>query len=82
MADKTVDELLDDLLVGVTEANTEDASLITLTGNIKAALVEALKGVALTTGQRAKFDQVFTTIAEGKAKVVEAVLANTDSAPA
>lgn len=82
MADeRTADQLLDDLLIGVTEADTVDDSLIALTGTIKAALVEALKGVALTAAQRAKFDAVFAAVTAGRDKVAAAVVANTDAAP-
>lgn len=77
MPDKTTDELLDGLLAGVTEANTMDESLIALTGRIKAALDDALKGVTLTSAQREKFNRVFTVLSDGKARVSEAVVANT-----
>lgn len=81
MADeRTADQLLDDLLIGVTEADTVDDSLIALTGTIKAALVEALKGVTLTPAQRAKFDAVFAAVTAGRDKVAAAVVANTDAA--
>lgn len=73
---KTLDELLQD----VADESTQIDSLTTLTAGIKQQLTDALSGVTLPPAVQAKVDAVFTAVDVNKAKVVDAINANTPAA--
>lgn len=70
---------LDEVLAAVKEEGTQQGSLITLTSGIKAQLDAVLAG-QLPPAAQAKVDAIFAQVDADKAKVVDAINANTPAA--
>lgn len=67
---------LDDILASVESEDAVDDSIIALLTGIKAQLDAVLAG-NLTPAQQAKVDAIFQKVESSKAKVEQAILANT-----
>lgn len=72
---------LDEVLASVTENATVGDSIVTLLGNIKTQLDEALSGTKLPPAVQAKVDAIFEASEADKKKLEDAIVANTPSAP-
>ena len=68
---------IDEVLVGVTELDTLEDSLIALVQNIKAQLDALLANQGIPAEVQAKIDAVFAQVEANKTQVSEAVIANT-----
>lgn len=68
---------LDEVLADVQAESTQIDSLATLTAGIKQQLIDALAGTVLPPEVQAKVDAVWAGVEANKAKVVDAINANT-----
>lgn len=79
--EKIMAKTLEEVLADVKSEATVDDSLIALTSGLKAQLDAVLAG-NLTPDQQAEVDAIFDAAESNKAKVADAVTANTPAAPA
>jgi hypothetical protein len=71
---------LDQLVTAVTEEDTVEASVLALLVAIKAQLDAALANSGIKPEDQAKIDAVFAAVEASKAKLADAIVANTPAA--
>lgn len=76
-----MDATLDQTLESVTANGTVGESIVTLLQALKKSLDDALKGVVLPPAVQAKVNAIFAASEADKAKLEEAILANTPAEP-
>lgn len=77
-----MDVTLDQTLESVTSNGTVGDSIVTLVTSLKKSLDDALAGITLPPAVQAKINAIFEASEADKAKLQEAILANTPSQPA
>lgn len=79
---ETIMATIDQLVTDVNEESTLEESVITLLNGIKQQLTEALSGANLPPAVQAKVDAAFSQLEANKAKLADALTANTPAADA